>query len=107
MIRGAPAGCPAPILTLRLRQCHDGVEERWGPGAAGVVEGDIRVSGHPKVQKTFARVMGYCEQVHPHHTCDKSPSVLPMNAMRTRLAAVASTKQQIRCSTGRPHGGGL
>lgn len=29
-----------------------------------MIEGDIRVSGHPKVQKTFARVMGYCEQVH-------------------------------------------
>ena len=28
-----------------------------------MIEGDIRVSGHPKEQKTFARVMGYCEQV--------------------------------------------
>lgn len=31
--------------------------------AAGVITGDIRVSGFPKEQKTFARVMGYCEQV--------------------------------------------
>lgn len=34
------------------------------PCAAGVIDGDVRVSGHPKVQTTFARVMGYCEQVN-------------------------------------------
>ena len=35
-------------------------------GAAGTIEGDVRVSGHPKVQKTFARVMGYVEQSDIH-----------------------------------------
>ena len=34
--------------------------------AAGSIEGDVRVSGHPKVQKTFARVMGYVEQSDIH-----------------------------------------
>lgn len=34
--------------------------------AAGTIEGDVRVSGHPKVQKTFARVMGYVEQSDIH-----------------------------------------
>lgn len=34
--------------------------------AAGKIDGDVRVSGHPKVQKTFARVMGYVEQSDIH-----------------------------------------
>ena len=31
----------------------------------GTVEGDIRIGGYPKVQKTFARISGYCEQNVP------------------------------------------
>lgn len=34
--------------------------------AAGKIVGDVRVSGHPKVQATFARVMGYVEQTDIH-----------------------------------------
>ena len=30
--------------------------------AAGKIVGDVRVSGFPKVQETFARVIGYVEQ---------------------------------------------
>jgi hypothetical protein len=29
----------------------------------GEITGDILVNGHPKDQKTWARVVGYCEQV--------------------------------------------
>lgn len=43
------------------------------PSAAGVIDGDVRVSGHPKVQETFARVMGYCEQVRS--TAAKRPAI--------------------------------
>ncbi|KAJ7564272.1 hypothetical protein O6H91_02G010500 [Diphasiastrum complanatum] len=32
----------------------------------GYVEGDIRISGFPKMQETFARVAGYCEQTDIH-----------------------------------------
>ena len=31
-----------------------------------MVTGDVRVSGHPKNQHTFARVMGYVEQSDIH-----------------------------------------
>ena len=31
----------------------------------GTVEGDIRIGGYPEVQKTFARISGYCEQNVP------------------------------------------
>ncbi|KAL3528696.1 hypothetical protein ACH5RR_008018 [Cinchona calisaya] len=32
----------------------------------GYIEGDIRISGFPKKQETFARVSGYCEQTDIH-----------------------------------------
>jgi len=37
-----------------------------GRKTGGYVEGDIRVSGYPKVQETFARVAGYVEQSDIH-----------------------------------------
>ena len=30
--------------------------------AAGKMSGDVRISGHPKEQKSFARISGYVEQ---------------------------------------------
>lgn len=32
----------------------------------GLIKGDIRISGFPKVQETFARISGYCEQTDIH-----------------------------------------
>ncbi|GJP69950.1 hypothetical protein CLOP_g944 [Closterium sp. NIES-67] len=37
-----------------------------GRKTGGYIEGDVRVAGHPKVHKTFARVSGYCEQSDIH-----------------------------------------
>ncbi|CAA7017297.1 unnamed protein product [Microthlaspi erraticum] len=37
-----------------------------GRKTRGFVEGEIRVGGYPKVQETFARVSGYCEQFDIH-----------------------------------------
>lgn len=37
-----------------------------GRKTGGVIEGDIRIGGYPKVQKTFARISGYCEQTDIH-----------------------------------------
>ncbi|KAM0951250.1 putative ABC transporter, AAA+ ATPase domain, ABC-2 type transporter [Dioscorea sansibarensis] len=37
-----------------------------GRKTGGVIEGDIRISGYPKVQETFARISGYCEQTDIH-----------------------------------------
>ena len=34
--------------------------------AAGKIEGDIRINGHPKQQSSFARVSGYVEQFDTH-----------------------------------------
>ncbi|GJP34732.1 hypothetical protein CLOM_g19168, partial [Closterium sp. NIES-68] len=37
-----------------------------GRKTGGFIEGDVRVSGFPKVHETFARVAGYCEQSDIH-----------------------------------------
>ncbi|PWA42268.1 ABC transporter G family member 35 [Artemisia annua] len=37
-----------------------------GRKTGGLIEGDIRISGFPKKQETFARVSGYCEQNDIH-----------------------------------------
>ncbi|GJU70197.1 pleiotropic drug resistance protein 1 [Tanacetum coccineum] len=46
-----------------------------GRKTGGYIEGDIKVSGYPKKQETFARISGYCEQndIHsPHVTIYES-----------------------------------
>ncbi|XP_075087288.1 ABC transporter G family member 36-like [Nicotiana tabacum] len=37
-----------------------------GRKTGGYIEGDIKISGFPKKQETFARVSGYCEQTDIH-----------------------------------------
>ncbi|KAI7979754.1 Pleiotropic drug resistance protein 3 [Camellia lanceoleosa] len=37
-----------------------------GRKTSGTIEGDIRIGGFPKVQETFARISGYCEQTDIH-----------------------------------------
>ncbi|KAH9733940.1 ABC transporter G family member 37 [Citrus sinensis] len=37
-----------------------------GRKTTGYIEGDIKIGGYPKVQETFARVSGYCEQTDIH-----------------------------------------
>lgn len=37
-----------------------------GRKTGGYIEGDIRISGYPKVQRTFARISGYVEQNDIH-----------------------------------------
>ena len=45
--------------------------------AAGTITGDVKVSGFPKDQSTFARVMGYVEQsdIHSPHVRTDSHSL--------------------------------
>ncbi|OVA16670.1 ABC transporter-like [Macleaya cordata] len=37
-----------------------------GRKTTGIIKGDIRIGGYPKVQETFARISGYCEQNDIH-----------------------------------------
>ncbi|KAG0452284.1 hypothetical protein HPP92_026063 [Vanilla planifolia] len=46
-----------------------------GRKTQGTIEGEIRIGGYPKVQETFTRISGYCEQndIHsPHITIEES-----------------------------------
>lgn len=46
-----------------------------GRKTGGYIDGDIKISGYPKNQDTFARISGYCEQndIHsPHVTVYES-----------------------------------
>ncbi|KAM7522073.1 hypothetical protein LguiA_011975 [Lonicera macranthoides] len=47
-----------------------------GRKTGGYIEGDIRVSGHPKQQRTFARISGYVEQNDIH-----SPQVTVLESL--------------------------
>jgi ABC-type multidrug transport system ATPase subunit len=37
-----------------------------GRKTGGYIEGDVKISGYPKKQATFARIAGYCEQNDIH-----------------------------------------
>ncbi|XP_051146776.1 pleiotropic drug resistance protein 3-like [Andrographis paniculata] len=37
-----------------------------GRKTSGIVQGEIKIGGYPKVQTTFARISGYCEQTDIH-----------------------------------------
>ncbi|KAL5700491.1 drug-responsive transcription factor pdr3 [Ranunculus cassubicifolius] len=46
-----------------------------GRKTGGTIEGEIKIGGYPKVQKTYARISGYCEQndIHsPNLTIEES-----------------------------------
>ncbi|KAH7439020.1 hypothetical protein KP509_04G041200 [Ceratopteris richardii] len=47
-----------------------------GRKTTGTIEGDIRISGFPKKQKTFSRISGYCEQNDIH-----SPNVTVVESL--------------------------
>ena len=40
-----------------------------GRKTGGYIEGNIKISGYPKKQETFARISGYCEQTDIHSPC--------------------------------------
>ncbi|XP_059629360.1 ABC transporter G family member 41-like [Cornus florida] len=75
-----------------------------GRKTGGVIEGDIRIGGHPKVQDTYARISGYCEQTDinsPQITIEESVTFsawlrLPSHIdRRTKSEFVADVLQMI------------
>ena len=51
------------ILTALMGVSGDRMDVLSGRKTGGTIEGEIRVGGYPKVQETYARVSGYCEQL--------------------------------------------
>jgi hypothetical protein len=56
----AASGFP---LQAHLRHTRISTPALYCRKTVGEITGSITVNGHPKEQATFARVMGYCEQV--------------------------------------------
>ncbi len=72
--------CQLTCMQAASRKCD---ALYWLPAfyshAGGIITGDVRVNGYPKEEKTFARVMGYVEQVcaAPHHVANAA-SLMPV-----------------------------
>lgn len=67
-----------------------------GRKTGGYIEGDIKISGYPKVQHTFARVAGYVEQndIHsPQVTVEES---LLFSALLRLPKEVSKEKKKVR-----------
>jgi ABC-type multidrug transport system ATPase subunit len=70
-----------------------------GRKTGGYIEGDIRISGHPKEQHTFARISGYVEQndIHsPQVTVEES---LQFSSSLRLPKEVNKEKRHVSCCT--------
>lgn len=70
LLRGVTGAFQPGILTALMGESGAGkttlMDVLAGRKTGGYIEGDIRISGYPKKQSTFARISGYCEQFDIH-----------------------------------------
>ncbi|KAE8679805.1 Pleiotropic drug resistance protein 12 [Hibiscus syriacus] len=70
LLRGVTSSFRPGVLTALMGVSGAGkttlMDVLAGRKTGGYIEGDIRISGFPKVQETFARISGYCEQNDIH-----------------------------------------
>ncbi|KAJ0971431.1 hypothetical protein J5N97_019390 [Dioscorea zingiberensis] len=70
LLRGVTGAFRPGILTALMGVSGAGkttlMDVLAGRKTGGYIEGDVRVSGYPKNQSTFARISGYCEQNDVH-----------------------------------------
>ncbi|KAI5075448.1 hypothetical protein GOP47_0009524 [Adiantum capillus-veneris] len=70
LLRGVTGSFRPGVLTALMGVSGAGkttlMDVLAGRKTGGYIEGNIRISGYPKVQTTFARVSGYCEQTDIH-----------------------------------------
>ncbi|XP_077218109.1 ABC transporter G family member 42-like [Tasmannia lanceolata] len=70
LLRGVTGAFRPGVLTALMGVSGAGkttlMDVLAGRKTGGYIEGDIRISGFPKVQETFARISGYCEQTDIH-----------------------------------------
>ncbi|XP_008447550.2 ABC transporter G family member 35-like [Cucumis melo] len=70
LLRGVTGAFRPGILTALMGVSGAGkttlMDVLAGRKTGGYIEGDVRISGFPKKQETFARISGYCEQNDIH-----------------------------------------
>lgn len=70
LLRGVTGAFRPGVLTALMGVSGAGkttlMDVLAGRKTGGYIEGDIRISGFPKNQETFARISGYCEQTDIH-----------------------------------------
>jgi len=70
LLRGVSGAFRPGVLTALMGVSGAGkttlMDVLAGRKTGGYIEGDIRISGYPKNQATFARISGYCEQNDIH-----------------------------------------
>lgn len=70
LLRGATGAFRPAVLTALMGVSGAGkttlMDVLTGRKTSGYKEGDVRISGFPKQQETFARISGYCEQTDIH-----------------------------------------
>lgn len=70
LLRGVTGSFRPGVLTALMGVSGAGkttlMDVLAGRKTGGYIEGDIRISGYPKRQETFARISGYCEQTDIH-----------------------------------------
>ncbi|KAK1291131.1 Pleiotropic drug resistance protein 3 [Acorus calamus] len=64
-----------------------------GRKTSGTIEGDIRIGGYPKIQETFARISGYCEQTDIHspqstHYCGRISDIFSLEFVKEVLETI-------------------
>lgn len=73
-----------------------------GRKTRGYVEGDIRISGFPEIQETFARIAGYCEQNDIHSPQVTIHESLMYSAFLRLPQEVSKEEKMARTSTSSP-----
>lgn len=70
LLRGVTGAFRPGVLTALMGVSGAGkttlMDVLAGRKTGGYIEGDVRISGYPKNQATFARISGYCEQNDIH-----------------------------------------
>jgi len=70
LLRGVTGAFRPGVLTALMGVSGAGkttlMDVLAGRKTGGYIEGDVRISGFPKNQETFARISGYCEQTDIH-----------------------------------------